>query len=62
MFLYVVDVSFTVQRPIIPDQYTSRVTLLAESDYDAHLTACYMVEGRPGVVMATRSRIESVVL
>ena len=62
MFEYVVDVSFTIQRPIIPDQYTSRVTLLADSDYDAHITSAHMVDGRPGVVMVTRTTIQSVVL
>lgn len=62
MFEFTVDVSFTTRRPVVPDQFTSRVTLLAESDTDAHLTACWMVGGRPGVEMVTRSTIQSVVL
>lgn len=62
MFVYTVDVSFTTVRPIRPDQFTSRVTLLADSDHDAHLTACHLVGGRPGVEMVTRSTIQAVVL
>ena len=56
------DIGFTTQRPVIPDQYVSRVHVLATNDSDAHLIALHMVGGRPGVVMTTSSRIHRLVL
>lgn len=62
MFRYTVDVSFTTRRPVVPDQHTSRVTLLAESDEDAFGTAFSMIYGRPSVEMVTRVTIQEVEL
>ena len=62
MLLYKVAVGFTTQRPVVPDQHTSLVTLLARDDHDAHLTALHMVGARPQVVMTTSSTILEVQL
>jgi hypothetical protein len=62
VFEYTVDVGFTTQRPVVPDQHTSRVVLLAEDDQDALLTAFYMVDSRKCVEMVTRTEIVTVVL
>ena len=61
-FRYAVDVGFTTQRPVVPDQHVSRVHLMAKDDHDAHLTALHMVGGRLGVEMTTSSRIHAVEL
>lgn len=62
MFLYKVAVGFTTVRPVVPEQHTSLVCLLAETDNEAHLTALHMVGGRPGVEMVTSSTILEVEL
>jgi hypothetical protein len=49
------DVGFTTSRPVVPDEHTSRVTVLAESFADAMDTAALMVM-RPGVEMPTSTR------
>ena len=61
-FHYKVDVGFTTQRPVWPDQHVSRVHIMAKDDHDAHLSALHMVGSRPGVVMTTSSRIHQVEL
>lgn len=62
MFRYTVDVGFTTRRPVVPDQFTSRVTVLAEDDRDAFDTAFSMIFGRRGVEMVTRVEIQEVEL
>ena len=52
---FTVDVGFTTQRPVIPDQHTSRVVLVAYTEAEAHTTAALMVASRPCVVMPTRT-------
>jgi hypothetical protein len=49
------DVGYTTSRPVVPDEHTSRVTVLAESFADAMATAGLMVM-RPGVEMPTSAR------
>jgi hypothetical protein len=50
-----VDVGFTTVRPVIPDQYLSRVHLEVENEADAELLALQLVASRPGVEMVTSS-------
>jgi len=50
------DVGYTTQYPVIPDQYISRVTVLADSYGEAMFLAAGMVM-RPGVVMPTSTRL-----
>lgn len=47
MHRFTVDVGWTNSRPVIPDQHTSRVTVLAASGQEAELIALSMVSGRP---------------
>lgn len=62
MFRYTIDVGFTTRRPVVPDQHTSRVTVLAEDDRGAFDTAFSMIYGRTGVEMVTRVTIQAVEL
>ncbi len=50
------DVGYTTQYPVIPDQHTSRVTVLAETYGEAMFLAAGMVM-RPGVVMPTSTQL-----
>lgn len=43
---YTVDVGWTNTRPVVPEQHTSRVTVMAESATEAELTAMSMVGAR----------------
>jgi hypothetical protein len=49
------DVGTTTERPIIPDQHVSRVTVLADSIGEA-MTAAAGMAMRPGVEMVTSTR------
>ena len=51
--LWTLDVGFTVQRPIIVDQYVSRVSVFAPSWPQAMDVAVLMVGGRRCVEMVT---------
>lgn len=62
MFEFTVDVSFTTRRPVVPDQFTSRVTVMADTESEAFFTAFGMIAGRPGVEMVTRCEIQAVIL
>ena len=48
------DVGYTTQRPVIPDQHTRQVLVLAQDPIEAALTAHAMVYGHRSVVMVTR--------
>ncbi len=50
------DVGFTTSRPIIPDEFVSRVTVLAEDYAEAMFLAAAMVM-RPGVEMPTSTEL-----
>lgn len=54
---FTVDVGFTTRRPVVPDERTHRVVVLAQDDIDARLVAHSMVVGHRGVVMVTRLAI-----
>lgn len=62
LFRYTVDVGFTTQRPVRPDQHTHRLVLHAETDSDAHLFAAHWLGARPGCVMVTSTTIIEVEL
>jgi hypothetical protein len=62
MFEYTVGVCWTTDRPVVPDQFYSRVTVLADTDGEAFLVAFAMAAGRRGVEMVTRCEIEAVLL
>jgi hypothetical protein len=49
------DVGTTTERPVIPDQHVSRVTVLASSIGEAMADAANMTM-RPGVEMVTSTR------
>ena len=61
MFVWTVDVGSTDRRPVVPDQFVSRVQVAADDAPQAILAAVSMVM-RPGVVMATSASVVSVVL
>ena len=61
MFVWTVDVGSTDQRPVVPDQFVSRVQVAADDASQDILAAVAMVM-RPGVVMATSASVVSVVL
>ena len=61
MFVWTVDVGSTDRRPVVPDQFVSRVQVAADDASQAILAAVAMVM-RPGVVMATSASVVSVVL
>lgn len=54
---FTVDVDYSVRRPVIPDERSSTVTILAPDDADAVGTAVCMVAGRRGVEMVTSARV-----
>jgi hypothetical protein len=47
------DVGTTTERPVVPDQYVSRVTVLANSHVEGMEIAALMCGGRKGVEMVT---------
>jgi hypothetical protein len=57
MHRFTVDVGWTSQRPIRPEQHTSRIVVMAEDGHDAELTALLMVAARPSCVMPTSSTV-----
>ena len=60
MCVWDVDVLFTNERPIIVDQYRSRVSVLAESANEASLLAAQIVACH--AEMVTRTEIVSVLV
>ena len=57
MEVFQVDVGFTYQRPVVPDQKIMRVTLEAEHYREAEDVAFAMVCGWPGVEMVTSTQV-----
>jgi hypothetical protein len=56
----VVDVAFTVRRPVVPDERTHRLVLALDNDGDdPQLFAAQWLAARPGVVMPTRTTVVS---
>jgi hypothetical protein len=54
---WIIQVGFTSGRPIIPDEYTAWVRIVAETENDAHLLAVWMVGSWPHCEMVTRTEI-----
>lgn len=63
MFIYTVNVEFAIRRPPSPNNLRSHtIRFWAKDDHDAHLTAAHWLDARPGVVMATGTKIVGVEL
>ncbi len=63
VFLYTVEVEFAIARPPSPRNLrVHTVQLWAETDNEAHLFAAHWLDARPGVVMATGTKITEVIL
>lgn len=55
--VWTIAVGFTTVRPVIPDQFTHHVRVMAPDCIDARETAHAMVNGHKGVTMVTSVRI-----
>ena len=55
--IFTIKVGWTADRPIIPDQYTAYVRVAADTDTDARLTACLMVDGWKWCEMVTSATV-----